>query len=659
MQEMASELTLFRQQAQAPVLRTMSQWVEDSIVLPNGPFAGEHYRHHRHPVSRLWFDAVDSGRWSRFAGTGPTQNGKTLMLYVAPVLYHLFEIGETVIVGLPTLDMANDKWQQDFLPVINASRYRDLLPLKGEGSKGGQVKRSITFRNGASLRFMSGGGGDKKRAGYTARVLAVTETDGMDEAGTSSREADKIEQLEGRTRAFGRTGKRVFLECTVSIETGRIWQEVKRGTDSRIARPCPHCEEFVTPEREHLAGWDQAENEEQAAELAYWSCPACGEAWTDVERLAAARDAVLLHRGQAIDAHGEVTGDLPATQTLGLRWSAVDNPFVTAADLGAEEWLARKNIDHDNAERKMRQFVYALPHEPAELSITPLNPDDVQARIHEGTKRGIVPTDTIGLVIGIDTGKNQLHWECKAVRTNGAMVTIEYDIHKTSADRLGIFRGLVGSLRELSAYFEKGWVSTEGKRYRPSQVWIDSGYHEHTDAVYAVCGELNKDCQPGTERYRPSKGYGEGQRRMTQYRAPAAKAEDVLYIGREMYIARVRRNGRLLSGVALVHVNSDYWKSEFHQRLSRPPTEPGAITLFEPASQFEHAEYAAHSTAERQIEKQMPSKRMAIVWETVRRQNHFLDTGYLSTAAGALLFENYLTKSTSPPRTKKKRVSYL
>ena len=42
--------------------------------------------------------------------------------------------------------------------------------------------------NGATLKFMSGGGGDKSRAGFTARVLVVTETDGMDTPGHPGRE---------------------------------------------------------------------------------------------------------------------------------------------------------------------------------------------------------------------------------------------------------------------------------------------------------------------------------------------------------------------------------------------------------------------------------------------------------------------------------------
>jgi hypothetical protein len=39
--------------------------------------------------------------------------------------------------------------------------------------------------NGAVLKFMSGGGGDKSRAGYTARVVVVTDTDGLDTPGAA------------------------------------------------------------------------------------------------------------------------------------------------------------------------------------------------------------------------------------------------------------------------------------------------------------------------------------------------------------------------------------------------------------------------------------------------------------------------------------------
>ena len=103
------DMRWFLEQSKPRRLRTMRRFAEDEIVLPSGPFAGSRFRTQRQPYTGLWFDQVDSGQWSRFVATGPTQSGKTISCFVIPLLYHLFEHGETVICGLPDMDMAIDK----------------------------------------------------------------------------------------------------------------------------------------------------------------------------------------------------------------------------------------------------------------------------------------------------------------------------------------------------------------------------------------------------------------------------------------------------------------------------------------------------------------------------------------------------------------------
>ena len=75
-----------------------------------------------------------------------------------------------VICGLPDMDLAADKWRLDLLPVIERSKYRDLLPGTGAGSRGARLVETIRFVNCATLKFMSGGGGDTSGAGFSARV---------------------------------------------------------------------------------------------------------------------------------------------------------------------------------------------------------------------------------------------------------------------------------------------------------------------------------------------------------------------------------------------------------------------------------------------------------------------------------------------------------
>ena len=535
-----------------------------------------------------------------------------------------------MISGRPSVQMAQDKWVEDLLPAIEASRFRELLPTTGEGSKGGMVKRAIRFRNDVTLRFMTSGGGDKQRAGYTARVLAVTETDGMDESSETSREADKIEQLEGRTRAYG-ASKRIYLECTASIERGRIWQEIVNGTDSRIYRPCPACGQYVSPEREHLVGWQDADSELEAADKASFACPECLTAWTEDERHDASASGVLVHRGQKAMPSGDVIGDLPPTKTLGFRWSAVDNPFATAADLGAEEWRASRSHDRENAEKKMRQFIWCLPWIPPEVELTPLTAEDVQQRTG-GLRKGIVPADCLGISVGIDTGKRELHWHAVAVRPGGGFHVIDYGVQPTEADSVGVTRGLLDALRSLQSYFAGGWPDESSRRWLPSQAWIDSGWHEHQAAVYEFCRQAANGLQAGQEVYRPTKGFGERQRGTTRYIAPKARSGDVRYIGLQFDV-RWQRAARM----PLVHVNSDFWKSQLHQRLAMSADEPGAMTIYDAASRLEHREYSDQITAEVQKEQWMDGRGEVIVWERVSRQNHYLDAGYLSLAAGSFI----------------------
>lgn len=552
------------------------------------------------------------------------------MCYIAVILYYLFELQETVVVGLPSMLMAQDKWTEDFLPAIQANRFSELLPTSGEGSRGGQVKRAIQFKNGVALRFMAAGGSDKQKAGYTTRIVAITETDGMDTPGETSREADPIEQIEGRTLAYGEA-KRIYLECTASIETGRIWQEITNGTNSRIARPCPYCGEYVTPEREHLVGWHEAESELEAAEKGHWICPSCSHAWTDDDRRKSSFAGVLVHRGQKVLPNGEVIGELPPTRTLGFRWSAVDNPFATTASLAAGEWKAEREADRENAEKKRRQFIWCLPWIPPEIEISPLTVEAVSSR-SGGLKKGRVPEDCIGIAGGIDTGKKQLHWHVLAMRKNGSAHIIDYGIQPTEADRLGMEKGLLDALYQLHCYFLAGWEDQGGRKWIPSQVWIDSGYADHQRAVYAFCKGAAVNQQPGQEVYRPAKGFGEKQYKIGRYRAPKKRQDGVRYIGLQ-FDMRMQPADQII----LVNVNADFWKSALHDRLAMSVDEPGALTLFEVASAREHLEYSEQITAEVQNLEFIDGRGEVIVWKRIRRQNHYLDAGYLSLAAGQFI----------------------
>ncbi|MEK6799855.1 MAG: terminase gpA endonuclease subunit [Planctomycetota bacterium] len=625
------ELTWAARNSVVPRIRGIRRFAEEEIVLPSGPHEGRRFRCEWQPYTALWFAAIDSGAYSRFWAVGPTQSGKSMIGFVVPILYHLFEWRETVIAGLPDEGMANEKWERDLLPVIERTRYREELPRRGGGSRGGKTD-FIRFGNGACLKFMGGGGSDKARAHFTSRVVVITEVDGLDRRDRASREADKIKQIVARTRAYQDRAV-VYGECTASTEDGRIWQEWKHGTQSRIALPCPRCGKWNVPtagedDRRQVGGWEGAGEEQAAFELAYFCCTHCLGPWDETERWKANINGVLVHRGQEIDQAGRVLGDPPATRSLGFRWSAINNRFVSPGSVALDEWRARREVDEENAKRELLQFVWALPYAPTGIEDEAVDAGTVQRRLN-GLRRGVVPAAAKCLTVFVDTGKYLCHWLALAGMADGSARVIDYGNFEVPSQRLGVERGLLTALREFRGLCDGGWACDgEGMR-APNLIWVDSGYAEHTEAVYEFCREENRGLP--RPRYYPVKGFGAGQQRDRTFRAVSKTGAEIVLIGERYQVRRLPAQR-----TTLVEVDADHWKTAVHRRLRIPPQEPGAITLFE-AMPNEHLDLVRHLTAEHQVTEFVPGSGpgtgMVTKWVRDRKANHWFDCLYGALAA--------------------------
>ncbi len=417
-----------------PELRPFPEWAESEIVMPSGPFEDHQFRLDRLPYSQLLLEEL--GKWQRHVITGPTQSGKSFHAFVLVIMYYLFERQEDVIVGIPNINMAGDKWLEGIKPVIEMSSYAHLLPQSGQGSKGGTKLTKITFANGRFLRFMSAGGNDKQSAGATARVLIVTETDGMDTVAESSQEGQtKIQQLEGRVRAFGDDAVK-FFECNVSTESAFTWDEYQGGTASKIVHQCKACDAWVSPEREHLVGWEDAKDEIEAGELGRFTCPECGVFYSDEDRLEMNQGAMLVHKGQEVTPEGEIVGSLPRTNTLGFRWSAFQDLLYSTSMLSREEWVAANSEEPKVADIARLQQAWAMPAENPNVEKVPLNVEIVRGsdRRYAGRCSGLVmgdvPDNVDILTASIDCSKRELQWSVED-KVNRRIQVVEYGIFQT------------------------------------------------------------------------------------------------------------------------------------------------------------------------------------------------------------------------------------
>ena len=595
-------------------LRGVQDWAESEIVLTTGPRRDLRYRSETLPWSRLLF--AELGKWRVHVITGPVQSGKSLHAFVMVILYYLFEVQEDVIVGLPDIELAKKKWEADIKPAILSSSYVDQIPDSGPGSKGGKPTQ-IRFKNGRSLMFMGGGGGDEQRSASTARVLCITETDKIDEVSESSKEGqNKLDQLFARTEAYD-SEARIFCECTLSTDDAYTWRTyTTTSTASRIVCQCVHCDAWVTPEREHFVGWQDAENAIAAGELAAFSCPECGGLYKEEQRREMNQKCKLIHKGQEIGTDGAITGDPDPTDTLGFRWNAFNNLLVSQKMLGQKEWSAanRDEETREEAQIAIKQQSHCLPAKNENVEKTDLSVGMIRGTARGfagrlcGLRRGEIPHATDCLTAFVDVSKRHLQWEVVAWLPNQRSHTVDYGFFETiSPDMRGEDLAVADALRGLRDELHKS--------YQFEVALVDSGWKN--DLVYDFVRETGGAWWPSM---------GE-----PNYRHPRVNANGLPPDGKTP-----SENGdpwhlswQADQRISVLNFDPDAWKHRVHAAFRIPPMDSGniqpkSITLFGDDAN-EHVEYGKQICAEKFVREFVKGKGFREYWHKERRNNHMLD----------------------------------
>lgn len=673
---LAREAERFANAARGRRIRSRVEFARDCIVLPEGPHKDEHWRPDYQPFCAASLRLMDECGKRKFRFTGCVQSGKSF-IGVIVVLWHLLERGEDVGYAVPDLDQsARDKWHKEFLPVIEASPLlRQLLPDSGEGSQGG-TPTMIKFRNGATLRFISGTGGDKHRSNFTVHVVFKTEVDRYDTAGEVSRETSPPEQIENRTEAYGDLAWS-YEECTVTDESGRIWTELQESTNHKFHVHCVHCQAAVCPGRDDLHGVEDCKDVEEAERKGHFRCPECSKPWTDSERRGMLAALIPVGDGQSTtigtDGGALIEGDLRPTKKCGFSWNAFHNQFWSTAKIAEDEWSALYSRKPTEMDLKRRQHAWTLPSEPDVFVVTPLTVRDIMDRSAPSDspandwRRTIplryAPPDTVCITAGVDVGKRLLHFVVRAFYETNAGINhrvIDLGEMPVRTDDIGFKRALPEAMTQLDDRFSMGygvWGDDEAGRLPVNLRAVDGGWQgdelgagkerhvwgtllqfvrEDRGGWLMVLGRGQSE-PPGKGSYsHPKKLGGRNDK------------NGVLWIGDQCHIRRSAEFASAFAQAGAVNpasyciANSDHFKEVLRTSYADTPIgEDGAALSFQATSKSEREllrKYCNQVTAESRISKHVLGRGRVTVFENEsKRPNHLGDADYNSLVMATVL----------------------
>jgi len=630
------------QNARSKPVRSMREFAERCVVLPDGPFRGYKFAVDRQPWTGLFFDCVDNEVWPEVIGTSPAQGGKTLVLFVIPLLWAVAELRENTVVALPDEEMWADKWAIDILPVIQASpELAPLRPTKGAGSRDGKPKEAVTLANGVELKPMTPSGGEHTRSGFTARVVSVTELYRFD--------GDPFGELQARQGAYNRfdaagkltTDRRFFGEGTLTSKRELPWtlrstddpDAPPISTESEIYSPCPKCKAYQLFDREHLVGWQDAANELEAARLARWQCPVCSHRFGEAARRKSAAKCRLVHRGQRVNKRGMVSGPVPPVTRLFFRVGAFQNLLATTAELAAEEWRGRQHDPESpvgiDAAKYLATKKFAQTYEPPMLDFVPLRASWIRDNRRGRWPLNVLPDDTVYYTVGIDLGKFTCWYLGLALRKTGEMQIVQFAgvdtslIRSADQQETSVAAAVSATLNRIYDELDAGLPC--GGRMLPPQIrFVDAGWF--SDVTFDLCSRRGG---------LPILGRGKSQFKGREYLEPTRiggsqkAAVRVLGIGDGWHLSFVRERGYWQ-----LTLDADRSKIDVQAALRIEPGRSGSLALPREIDKRHLSKLAGHLSAE--VRRQTRDERGRIVeeWVQTRGRHDLLDCcGYALVAS--------------------------
>lgn len=629
-----------------PETKEFSEFCESEIFIPKGLAAGQ-FSHETLPL--LKDISVELGKRSPHQYKiiiGPKQTGKTVIGIHCPVIYYWLELNQDTIFFMPTREIAFTNWRTKILPMVKANpELFRKLPSEGLSSKGA-VPNEIISTDGAVLYFVGSSGSDIQMSSISAHNCFADEVEKMQHEKSTSEEGSPVDQVIARTDAY-QLDKLIILVCTITTESGRMWQEYKSGTRGLPFVKCPKCKKRIVlefdrelfdsfyPDKKRLATsfiYDDTDSV-KAKKTAFLECPLCEKKINDKDRLLILKDVVWVYEGQYFDKKGKLKGEIKRTISQSWRWNQLYSPFTSLGLLAMDHLAAQ---DSEIKKKAFQLSKIALPWKD-DTEIMEIK----RALFVNRSKRSFyelkeIPEDVVFIIVGADVQKRLIYWTATGFDMKGNKWLVDigiFDIIKKSSDQSPSDDAIIAALEELDEMVQEGWQRKDKKTFIfPVMVGVDSGYRKDVIAPWLKShGKKYKRIiglgKKNTERLRGKSTY---------------TIEGLLDVRRQP------------NKTYIYFVHTDESKARVHDKFLLGPNVPGRHEL--PNDLLKnYTAYTFHLVAEQRQKTFDPKRGEVVVWVQVRRRNDWLDIeGYIEALGNMQIrILNYEQEQDTKPKNEK------
>jgi phage terminase large subunit GpA-like protein len=565
------------------------------------------------PYTVPWMRAIaDGGRYRRAVLVTSAQSGKTDAML--DVIGSRLDTRPTPIIYVgPSLDFVTNQFEPRLMELF------DQAPtLSGKIARGQKNKKTRKTVAGVQVRLAHAGSSTALKSS-SAGLALVDELDQL--LVDVGRQGDPLSLVEARGDTF--SDFMVGVASTPSTGVGDIekdpesglefwksvppedlqspiWRLWQSGTKHHWAWPCPHCCEYFIPRFAHLK-WESDQDEHkttpaQARRSAYVQCPACGGIISDQDKADLNARGVFVAPGQSIAADGEVIGQAPDSSTLSFWVSGLASPFVTFGQR-AETYL---DAVREASAEKIQVAINAGFGELFSVGGGDAPSWNEVSECRSEYKLGEIPKGIRVLICSCDIQKNRIYY---VIRGWGERAT-------SWLVGCGV---LYGETIEEAIWTDLADLMQTGVCGLPLRlVLIDGGYRPGgvdelpLNRVYDFARQFPR-------LVRVTKGSS------TQMRTPLVASN----------IEVTRQGTAAKTGLKLLRLDTDFFKSWLFERIRRPQGQPGAWYLPHDVSE----DYCRQVVSEARV--RLASGR--IKWVRRSRENHFLDCESMNAAGAHLL----------------------